>query len=53
MIEKQSFSKRIFLFTNDDSPGSLNDRQMAETRANDLASLGVDIELFPMPKPSL
>ena len=25
---------------------------MAEQRANDLSSLGVDIELFPMPKPS-
>jgi hypothetical protein len=25
---------------------------MAEQRANDLASLGVDIELFPMPKPT-
>ena len=26
---------------------------MAETRADDLGALGVDIELFPMPKPSL
>ena len=25
---------------------------MAEQRANDLASLGVDIELFAMPKPA-
>ena len=50
-VEKQSYSKRIFLFTNDDNPGTPGDKAMAEQRANDLASLGVDIELFPMPNP--
>ena len=51
-MEKQSYNKRIFLFTNEDNPGSQGDKAMAEQRANDLGSLGVDIELFPLPKPS-
>jgi hypothetical protein len=50
VVEKQSYSKRIFLFTNEDNPGNENDKGMAQQRANDLSSLGVDIELFPMPK---
>jgi hypothetical protein len=48
-IEKQSFSKRIFLFTDCDSPGSIADQNMALQRAKDLESLKVDIELFPVP----
>ena len=51
-VEKQSYNKRIFLFTNEDNPGSQSDKNMAEQRATDLVSLGVDIELFSMPKPS-
>jgi len=50
-VEKQSFNKRIFLFTDEDCPGTENDQLMAQQRANDLAELNVDIELFPMPKP--
>ena len=48
-IEKQAFSKRIFLFTDCDSPGSIADQNMALQRAKDLESLSVDIELFPVP----
>lgn len=51
-VEKQNYTKRIFLFTNEESPGTLNDKQMAQQRAADLASLDVDIELFAMPKAS-
>lgn len=38
-IEKQAFSKRIFLFTDCDSPGSIADQNMALQRAKDLESL--------------
>jgi hypothetical protein len=48
-VEKQSFSKRIFIFTDGDMPGSGNDLNLAIQRAKDLASLNVDIELFAMP----
>ena len=51
-MEKQSFNKRIFLFTNEDDPGNPNEKSLAQQRANDLSSLEVDIELFPMPKPT-
>ncbi len=51
-MEKQSFNKRIFLFTNEDNPGSQKEKDLAEQRASDLGSLAVDIELFPMPKAS-
>ncbi|CDW84185.1 ku p70 dna helicase [Stylonychia lemnae] len=51
-VEKQSYNKRIFLFTNEDNPDTQGDREMAQQRASDLSSLGVDIELFPMPKPT-
>lgn len=50
-VEKQSYNKRIFLFTDEDCPGNEEDQMMAQQRANDLAELSVDIELFPMPKP--
>jgi len=48
-VEKQSFTKRIFLFTDSDSVGSAQDQTMALQRAKDLESLNVDIELFPLP----
>jgi len=48
-VEKQSFSKRIFLFTDSDQIGGQQDQSMALQRAKDLESLNVDIELFPMP----
>jgi hypothetical protein len=48
-VEKQSFTKRIFLFTDSDSVGSAQDQTMALYRAKDLESLNVDIELFPLP----
>jgi ATP-dependent DNA helicase 2 subunit 1 len=47
-VEKQSFTKRIFLFTDSDSVGSAQDQTMALCRAKDLESLDVDIELFPL-----
>ena len=46
-VDKQVYSKRIFLFTDCDVPGS--DPEMSLQRAQDLESLGVDIELFSMP----
>lgn len=48
-VEKQSFSKRIFIFTDCDMPGVGNDLNLAIQRAKDLASLNVDIKLFAMP----
>lgn len=48
-VEKQSFSKRLFVFTDSDMPGSGNDLNLALQRAKDLASLNVDIELFALP----
>ncbi len=50
-MEKQSFNKRIFLFTDEDCPGNEEDQMMADQNATDLAVLSVDIELFPMPIP--
>ena len=49
-VEKQSFAKRIFLFTDCDSPGSMSDQNMALQRAKVLEQLNVDIELFPLPQ---
>ena len=48
-VEKQSFSKRIFLFSDCDCPSTVADQKMALQRAKDLESLNVDIELFPLP----
>ena len=48
-MEKQSFAKRIFLFTDSDNPGNDADLNMALQRAKDLESMNVDIELFPLP----
>ena len=48
-VEKQAFTKRIFIFTDCDMPANEQDRVMSEKRAQDLASLEVDIELFPLP----
>mmetsp|Transcript_34757 Transcript_34757/g.25910 ORF Transcript_34757/g.25910 Transcript_34757/m.25910 type:complete len:199 (+) Transcript_34757:234-830(+) len=50
-VEHQSYNKRIFLFTNEEDPGNEKEKAMAKQRASDLASLGVDIVLFPLPKP--
>jgi len=47
-VEKQQYSKRIFLFTDCDGPGSIADQNMAIQRAKDLSAINVDIELFPM-----
>lgn len=44
-----AFSKRIFVFTDCDSPGNMNDQQLAIQRAKDLEALDVDVELFAMP----
>ena len=54
-VEKQNFSKRIFLFTDEDRPYGDNEEhiQLAMQRAADLGQLGVDIELFPMPRPTV
>ena len=46
-------SKRVFLFTNEDDP-LRNDavaRDLAKTRAKDLADLGIEVELFSISKP--
>lgn len=53
-LEKLAFAKRIFLFTDESKPNSKSqgDQQRALQRAQDLAELGVNIELFPMPKPA-
>ena len=48
-IEKESFAKRLFIFTDCDSPVDEDDRELSETRASDLAALEVNIELFPLP----
>lgn len=48
-IEKESFAKRLFIFTDHDSPADGDDRELSETRASDLAALEVNIELFPLP----
>lgn len=44
--------KRIFLFTNDDSPHQEDDplRDKSIQRAKDISDIGVEIELFPMNK---
>ena len=51
-VEKQSYSKRIFLFTDNDVAGNQRDQTLAAQRAKDLEQLNVDIELFPMPNPA-
>ena len=53
-IEKLSFSKRIFLFTDEDNPNADNrhNQQRAVQRGQDLSQLNVDIELFPLTNPS-
>lgn len=48
-IEKESFAKRLFIFTDWDSAVDENDRELSEKRADDLAALDVNIELFPLP----
>lgn len=48
-VEKHSFAKRLFVFTDNDMPGSGNDLNLALQRAKDLEGLNVDIELFAMP----
>lgn len=48
-IEKQNFTKRIFLFTDYDEASSSQDKLLAEKRAQDLEALDVDIELFSLP----
>ena len=54
-IEKLSFTKRIFIFTDNDNPnaGNRTDQRRAIQRAHDLGELNVTIELFPMPSPTL
>lgn len=47
-VEKQAFTKRIFIFTDCDTAANEQDRVMSEKRAQDLAALEVDIELFPL-----
>ncbi len=49
-IEKLNYSRRIFLFTDNDSPNAENkhDQQRAVQRAHDLYEQNIDIELFPM-----
>lgn len=46
-------SKRIFFFTNTDNPseGELQAQTAAKRKAQDLADLGIEIELFSMNKP--
>jgi len=49
-LAKQSFNKRIFLFTIEDFPDSKADRDRAIQRSHDLAEQGVVVELFPLNK---
>jgi hypothetical protein len=48
-VEKQAFSKRIFLFTDFDGASNQTDYAMSLQRAKDLEELDVDVELFPLP----
>ena len=45
--------KRIFLFTCQDNPNGGNEslQRAAKTRGRDLIDLGIQLELFPLPKP--
>jgi len=49
-IEKLNYSKRIFLFTNNDNPNGANKHEQARAiqKMRDLYEQDVDIELFPM-----
>ncbi len=51
-LKKKSGSKRVFLFTNEDSPHKTNIglQRAAKIRARDLADLGIFIELFSLSK---
>jgi len=51
-IEKKPYTKRIFLFTNEDNPSATdkNQRDQAVNYAKRLGDMDVDIELFPLKK---
>ena len=54
VVEKLNFTKRIFLFTDEEMPYTVEaDIRAAQQRAEDLSQLNCDLELFPMPKPAL
>mmetsp|Transcript_28758 Transcript_28758/g.25875 ORF Transcript_28758/g.25875 Transcript_28758/m.25875 type:complete len:396 (+) Transcript_28758:39-1226(+) len=52
-VDKKPFTKRIFLFTNEDNPSATdsNQRNQAFSYAKRLTEMNVDIELFPLKKP--
>jgi hypothetical protein len=51
--EKENYTNRIFLFTNEENPckGDRNEAALTRQKARDLSEANVDIDLFPMSKP--
>jgi len=50
-VEKQSYTKRIYLFTSSDEVNA-GEKEGICKRAKDLQSIGAEIELFPLPLPN-